>query len=429
MKRPLFTFFVLFLLCSFATNAQPPKELIRSWTAFAQTVDIRDYRGMNFTLESRIRVKLTPDSSGKAAMWARVDAKGGRGFFDNMSGRPVTSAQWTPVLIKGKIDSTAEALALGGLCYYNGQFYYDDFVLKIETPDGWKMIPLKSGNFEGDNTNAWAGGIGNAPVKVKGFDFAFIKEPGTRNTILQMTGSSIASYGNNKKTAHTFTTNGVTLYYEVYGKGKPILLLHGNGQSISAFTQQIPFFEKEYQLIIPDCRGRGKSTDSEAELTYHIQASDMNNLLNHLNIDSAHIIGWSDGGIIGLIMAMDYPKKVKSLIASGANVLQDTTAYFPKDLADMKETAGRQDVSLMTRKRILLMLNHPNLPFSGLGKIKCPTMIVAGDQDEIRIAHTVKIFESIPGAQLFIVPKTSHYVLSENPKVFNEAALLFLKNQ
>src|SRR5690606_7308877 len=150
---------------------------------------------------------------------------------------------------------------------------------------------------------------------------------------------------------------------EEYGKGEPLLLLHGNGQSIASMSNQIRFFKDKYHVIIPDCRGRGKSVDSDEELTYDIQASDMNNLLNHLNIDSANIIGWSDGGITGLMMAKDYTVKVKKMIASGANVLQDTTAYFPKQLEGLIKIVNDPKYDNSQKKLYNLMIKYPSIPF------------------------------------------------------------------
>ena len=409
--------------------AQEVKEVEKNWFAFSQKLNATPYRGMNFILESRIKTEVTPDSTGSCGMWARVDTKKGMGFFDNMSKRLVTVNQWKKYSITGTIDTNAVNLFFGGIVLMNGSFYYDDFTLKVETNNGWKNIPLNSGDIEGDNATAWNYGVSTAPIKVKGYSMFFEKEKTSKNTFLKVIGSGLRPFGYDNARGKYFSTNGVKLYYETYGNGEPLLLLHGNGQSISAFTRQILFFEQQYQVIVPDCRGRGKSTDSDAELTYDIQASDMNNLLDHLDIDSANIIGWSDGGIIGLIMAKDYPNKVKRLIASGANVLQDTTAFFPGDSLKFRKISLDTSQSEITRKRYKLMLDYPNISFSALGKIKCPVLIVAGDKDEIRIGHTVKMFESIPGAQLFIVPKTSHYVLSENYEVFNAAALKFLQEK
>ncbi len=415
------------LFISAITFAQNVKIVERNWTAFSNKVDVTNYAGMKFILESDIKTNLLADSSGQAQMWARIDKATGYGFFDNMAHRPVISKNWKTYEIEGKIDSGAVKFVFGGLCHYNGDFSFDNFKLKIETKEGWKNIDIINGNFENITNDGWSTGIGKTPVKVKGYDIIFEKEKQSNNTFIKVKGFGIANYGANKQNGKYFETNGVKLYYEVYGTGAPLLLLHGNGQSISAFEKQISFFKTKYKVIIPDCRGRGKSTDNDTELTYDIQALDMSNFLDYLKIDSANIIGWSDGGIIGLLMAKDYPQKVKNLIASGANIQQDTFAYFPKDYEDFKTKLADTAFKGIGRKLINLMYKYPSVPFKDLSKIKCPTLIVAGDNDEIRVGHTVKIFESIKNAQLFIVPKTSHYVLSENFQVFNEAALKFLQ--
>ncbi len=419
---------IALLFFSVLTKAQDVKVIDRNWIAFNTKIDIAKYEGMKFVLQSDIKVNLLADSSGKAQMWARIDKKNGYGFFDNMDDRPVAVNNWTKCKIEGKIDSGAVKLVFGGLCHYNGDFCFDNFTLKIETKEGWKNIDIDNGTFESLNKDSWNTGTGKNIVKVRGFDIIFEKERKIKNSFLKIVGRSIVNYGANKQKGKYFETNDVKLYYEIYGTGEPLLLLHGNGQSISAFEKQISYFKTEYSVIIPDCRGRGNSTDTDTELTYAVQASDINNLLDYLKIDSANIIGWSDGGIIGLLMAKDYPKKVKKLIASGANVQQDTFAYFPRDYESFKTKLADTAFKGISRKLINLMYKYPSVPFEDLAKIKCPTLIVAGDNDEIRIGHTIKIFQSIKNAQLFIVPKTSHYVLSENFEIFNKAAWKFLKN-
>ncbi len=424
MKK--YIFIPLLFICTLII-AQDVKVEERNWVAFSGKVDVTNFQGMKFILESDIKTNLSKDSSGKAGMWARVDKKEGYGFFDNMYDRPVIINQWKTYKIEGRIDSGAYRLAFGGICYFNGDFFYDNFKLKIETKQGWQNIDINNGNFENKAKDGWNTGIGKNPFKVKGYDIVFEKDKKTSNSFIKIKGTNHPIYGFNKQIGKYFETNGVKLYYEMYGTGEPLLLLHGNSQSIDAFDKQIPFFQTKYKVIIPDCRGRGKSTDNDTELTYDIQASDMNNFLDYLKIDSANIIGWSDGGIIGLLMAKDYPKKVKKLIASGANVQQDTLAYFPKMYNRFKKQLADTSFKGINRKLINLMVKYPSVPFENLDKIKCPTLIVAGDNDEIRIGHTIKIFESIKNAQLFIVPKTSHYVLSDNYEVFNAAALTFLK--
>jgi pimeloyl-ACP methyl ester carboxylesterase len=109
-------------------------------------------------------------------------------------------------------------------------------------------------------------------------------------------------YGDNPEAGKYVKVNGINLYYESYGEGKPLMLIHGNGGSIINMGYQIEYFSTKYKVIIPDCRGRGKSEMNTDSLTYDLITADLVALLESLNIDSCNIIGWSDGGIIGLLM-------------------------------------------------------------------------------------------------------------------------------
>ncbi len=137
---------------------------------------------------------------------------------------------------------------------------------------------------------------------------------------------SLPKYGHNPQAGRIYNNKGVNVYYEVYGQGKPLVLLHGNGGSIGSRAKLIPEFAKRYQVIALDSRCHGKTGCPRGYLTYEQMASDVCAVLNHLKIDSTYIWGHSDGGIIGLLMAINYPKKVKKLLATGANLRPDTTA-------------------------------------------------------------------------------------------------------
>ena len=234
-------------------------------------------------------------------------------------------------------------------------------------------------------------------------------------------------YGSNEKAGHYAAINGINLYYETYGKGEPLIMLHGNGGSINAFKKQIPFFEKYYQVIAIDSRLQGKSGGSPDSLSYDMMAADFCALLDYLNISSANVLGWSDGGIDGIIMAMNCPAKVKKLAISGANVVPDSTALYPADILEWKDyvannkTASQKDIALNR-----MMIFQPNIPFASLKQIKCPVLVMAGDHDMIRPEHTLKIFQSIPSASLCIFPDSNHGVCQEHPQLFNEAVLTFL---
>jgi pimeloyl-ACP methyl ester carboxylesterase len=223
--------------------------------------------------------------------------------------------------------------------------------------------------------------------------------------------------------------NGVKLFYEIYGKGEPILMIHGNGGSFACFENQVTEFSKHFKVIVVDCRGRGNSSYKKGvELTFDLQVEDINLFLDKLNIQKTNILGWSDGGIIGLLVAIKHPEKVNKLVTSGANIFPEGVI----DFEDMNKTAIDLETKNANHENDLaidlnnLDLKYPNLKFTDLNVIKSKTLIIAGDHDMIKGEHTLKIYESIPNAQLAILPNSSHSALIENSKLFNEIVLRFL---
>ncbi len=240
------------------------------------------------------------------------------------------------------------------------------------------------------------------------------------------------SYGRNDYLGGFASVNGVRLYYEVYGQGTPLLLIHGTGQSIDAFRHQIPFFKEGYKVVVMDCRGRGRSSDTNVELTYQLQASDIAKLMDVLQIESAHIVGWSDGGIIGIIMAINYPDKVKKLVAMGSNIHPE--GLFPERLASHKaeyeRLKAKNDPSNSGILKLYKLLAHyPTLTFEDLAVIQSPSLIMAGDHDVIQDFHTVKMFQAIPNAHLAILPGQTHGMPVANPELFNTTVENFLANE
>jgi len=239
--------------------------------------------------------------------------------------------------------------------------------------------------------------------------------------------SDTISYGKNAIAGHYIQINGIQLYYETYGSGEPLIMLHGNGGSIDAFRNQIPFFQKYYQVIAIDSRLQGKSGGSPDTISYELMASDFCELLDQLNIQTANVLGWSDGGIDGILMAMNCPDRVKKLAASGANTVPDTTALSQTDLDEMKKVATSPKSSAKEAALNQMMIDQPNIAYADLGKIKCPVLIMAGDHDMIKAEHTLKIYQSIPGASLCIFPDSHHGVCQQHAELFNETVLRFLR--
>jgi pimeloyl-ACP methyl ester carboxylesterase len=235
------------------------------------------------------------------------------------------------------------------------------------------------------------------------------------------------NYGNNPSAGKYYDVRGIKMYAEVYGEGKRLLLIHGNGGSISAFSQNIPYFSKKYKVIAVDSRAHGKSTDAKDSLSFEQMADDFSALLDKMHIDSAYVIGWSDGGINALLLAMRHPEKVIKLASTGANLTPDSLGIVPALWKDMvKQYASDKDKPRTTAKEKndwkIFMLDYvqPNIPFSALGVIKCPSLIICGDHDVIPIEHTVKIYQAIPRAYLWVVPNSGHPTLIQHRDDFNK---------
>jgi pimeloyl-ACP methyl ester carboxylesterase len=234
------------------------------------------------------------------------------------------------------------------------------------------------------------------------------------------------AYGNNSAVGRYYDIHGFKMYCEVYGVGKPVVMIHGNSGSIRAFEHTIPYFAENYRVIVADSRAQGKSTDGGNSLTFEMMADDEAALLDALHIDSAYVIGWSDGGIVALLLAMRHPEKVIRLASTGANVQHDESAFAPglreadkrRYEAD-KDKVWRTDEERNNWKLFMLDWDQPNIPFAQLHSIRCPSLIICGDHDLISIEHTVTIFQNIPKAALWVVPSSGHATLIEHSEDFN----------
>lgn len=246
-------------------------------------------------------------------------------------------------------------------------------------------------------------------------------------------------YGNNPATGHTVNIRGINMYYETYGEGQPLLIIHGNSGSIRDFEYQIPYFAKKYQVIVADSRDHGKTLDTlnmKDSLTYEMMSDDYAALLDHLHIDSCYVLGWSDGGINGLLLSIRHPEKVKKLAVSGANLWPDSTAVEPfvlklfamqySMLKFKKETVETK----VMKRHFNLMLTQPHLTIQDLALVKCPTLVISGDHDVIKPEHSFLIARSIPRSNLWIVPNAGHGVLVfENRDKFNNEVDAFFNRE
>jgi pimeloyl-ACP methyl ester carboxylesterase len=241
-------------------------------------------------------------------------------------------------------------------------------------------------------------------------------------------------YGKNEKVGKYAQIRGIRMYYEIYGKGQPLLIIHGNGGSINNFLYQIPYFAKDYQVILADSRAQGKSVDPGDSLSYEMMTDDLAALLDQLHIDSCYVIGWSDGGINGLLLAMRHPEKVKKLAVTGANLTPDTSAvdsWVYNSVMDYNASLAKQEQTPKVkndRKLAHLLSYEPHISTQQLGKIKCPTLVMGGDHDVLLPKHTLLIAESIPNSYLWILPNSGHSTPIFYKDQFNEVVNNFFKN-
>lgn len=240
-------------------------------------------------------------------------------------------------------------------------------------------------------------------------------------------------YGRNEKAGHYLNTRGFRMYYEVYGKGEPLLIIHGNGGSINNFLYQIPYFAQQYKVIIADSRAQGKSADNGDSLSYEMMTDDLNALLDSLHLDSCYVIGWSDGGINGLLLAIRHPDKVKKLAVTGANLWPDTSAVdafaynwamgYNKQLSKQQQT---QEVKNQIKLAHLLSY-EPHITLAQLHTIKCPALVIGGDHDVILPRHTMLIAQNISKSYLWILPNSGHSTPIFYKDQFNQVVGDFFK--
>jgi len=238
---------------------------------------------------------------------------------------------------------------------------------------------------------------------------------------------------------------GLKTWYEEDGSGEPLMLLHGGLVSNETWGPQMPEFAKQFRVLAPERRGHGHTPDVDGPLSYDDMAADTIGFLEAVVAGPAHLVGWSDGGIIGLLVAIRRPDLVRKLVVIGANFdtagipeeIQSQLSSVPPDSDDfamMRTTYeavspdGPEHWPVLFAKFIEMASREPHIPPSDLNGIEAPVLILAGDDDLASLEHTIELFRSIPNAELAIVPGTSHFLAMEKPDVVNRLILDFIVN-
>jgi len=260
-------------------------------------------------------------------------------------------------------------------------------------------------------------------------------------TLVLFAGASIESVATPVAVGRYAHVNGIRLYYEVHGQGSPLLLLHGGVGDGRQFEKQLPAFTPTHRCIVPDSRAQGRSTDGPGPLTYHQMAEDMIALLDQMHVKRVDIMGWSDGGVIGLDLAMHHPERVRRVVTFGTNFRADglnqpdidwnATASAESFGPGMKETYEKQNpepaqYEAAMNKVIAMWRTLPQWTPAQLGTIRMRVLVGAGEHDVVRRDHSEALAKAIPSAELWIVPGASHSVMIERPEVVNPKVLEFL---
>ncbi|MCF6215062.1 MAG: alpha/beta hydrolase [Emcibacter sp.] len=246
------------------------------------------------------------------------------------------------------------------------------------------------------------------------------------------------AYGNNAAVGKYAHVNGIKMYYEIYGRGAPLVLIHGNGDSIAGLAAQIDYFSRYYKVIVADSRGHGKSGLGTDQLTYPMMMEDWHDLLTGLNVSKAKIFGWSDGGILGLLMAIKYPENIDKLAIMGANLRPDETAVYSwvqpilmQARTHVEAMIAQKDTSNdwgLQRQLLNLLTTQPDIDVKSLQQIKLPVLVMAGDRDVIKEEHTLEIFQNLENAHLAILPGNTHFAPVNDSVKFNALLSDFFKN-
>ncbi len=194
--------------------------------------------------------------------------------------------------------------------------------------------------------------------------------------------------------------NGISIYYEKEGRGKPMILLHGNGEDHTTFSEASAILKDRFTIYALDTRGHGRSSES-CDMHYQSFAEDVKAFIDALSIEKPSLLGFSDGAITALMLASSYPDSVSAVISAGANTRPEgLTDEMLKDIRMEYEATGSALLSLM--------LSEPDISKEDLGRINVPVLVVAGEHDAVKREDTQLIASSIPDAKLRILKGEDH---------------------
>jgi len=238
--------------------------------------------------------------------------------------------------------------------------------------------------------------------------------------------------------------DGVRTYFEDKGEGTPIVLLHGGLGSVESWFAQVPALAARYHVYIPERRGHGRTPDVAGPITFELMAADTAAFIECLGIGPAHIVGWSDGAIVGALVALRRPELVRKLVLIGQNFTPEGEDPHARELLDAWEAApppflhevydevspdGAAHFPVVLEKLMHAWRTEINFPLSQLADIHAPTLVMQGDHDIVRVEHSAAVMAALPNAQLAVVPDATHGLPLEKPEIVNRLILDFLADE
>lgn len=249
--------------------------------------------------------------------------------------------------------------------------------------------------------------------------------------------------------------NDIKMYYEEYGSGYPLILIHGGISSIQMWEKQLPVFSKHFRVIAVDCQGQGKTTNSGGKFHYKLMADDFAVLIKKLKLDKVLLCGWSDGGQIGLEMGLHYPELVKAMVLGGTMInqtqemidgfkelgiegagkvdfekLEKTLDWLVKMLKEQTATHGKDYWKTLLLNISKMWFDSAEFPEEKVKEIQTPSLLLLGDRDDyIPISEATEMYKLMPNTELAIIPNSNHDCFVTQKEIFNQLVINYLLKQ
>lgn len=235
----------------------------------------------------------------------------------------------------------------------------------------------------------------------------------------------------------------VHTWYEAQGHGEPLVLLHAGLDTNASWGGELQALAEHFRVVAPERRGHGHTPDVEGPLSYDVMAEDTTAFIDTVLGRPVHLVGWSDGAILALLVAMTRPDLVRKLVLIGSaldvsayarewleatRLSADSEVYQPfRAVYDVVSPDGPDHWPIVFSKMMTMWRTEPHIPLADLGRIQARTLVMAGDDDLVSLDHTLALYRSIPDAELAILPGTSHLAPLEKPELVNRLILDFLR--